>query len=132
MRNDNGFTKEGTVDFITQNNKVISIDVELAKTEEEQSLGLMFRESMDNNQGMLFVFPNQDFRSFWMKNTVIPLDMLFVTDSLQIATIHANTIPFAEKSYPSSRPVKYVIEVNAGYCEQNSIKVGDRVKLNYQ
>ncbi|MBI2420401.1 MAG: DUF192 domain-containing protein [Ignavibacteriales bacterium] len=127
----NGFSKEGSAEFVTSDNRVYAIDIELARTEDEQALGLMFRERMETNQGMLFIFPVQDYRSFWMKNTVISLDMLFITDSLKIATIHKGTIPFAEKSYASSEPVKYVIEVNAGYCDQNNIKVGDKVKLFY-
>lgn len=129
---DNGFTKEGTISFITADNRSLFIDVELARSEDEQALGLMFREKMEMNQGMLFIFPKQEIRSFWMKNTIISLDMLFVTEDLKIVTIHKGTIPFAEKSYTSSEPVKYVIEVNAGYCDQNNIKTGDKVQLNYR
>jgi uncharacterized protein len=122
------FTKEGELTFQTEDgNFISSIDAEFADNEQEREQGLMYRTEMEENQGMLFIFPNQNKQSFWMKNTVLPLDIIFVNSNLEIVTIQKNAVPYSEQSLPSTAPAQYVVEVNAGYTEKYNVKVGDKV-----
>lgn len=122
------FKKEGELKFVKQTGELIKqIDLEVADTEYDRALGLMFRKTMTENQGMLFVFPYEQFQSFWMRNTYISLDMLFVNAEKEIVTIHKNTQILSDKSYPSSKPAKYVVEVIAGFCDSYGVEVGDKV-----
>ncbi|RJP56783.1 MAG: DUF192 domain-containing protein [Ignavibacteriales bacterium] len=122
------FRKDGELTFQNSEGKFISkIDVEIADDLVERAVGLMYREKLEFDQGMLFIFPTEEYQSFWMKNTVLPLDILFVNKKMEIVTIHRDTTPFAETSYPSTAPSIYVVEVNAGYTEQFGIKEGDKI-----
>ncbi|MPM60050.1 hypothetical protein SDC9_106897 [bioreactor metagenome] len=87
----------------------------------------MYRKSLPADAGMLFVFDEEEIQGFWMKNTYIPLDMLFVNADNEIITIHTNTAPLKEWNYASTRPALYVVEVNAGYCAQKQITEGDKI-----
>ena len=87
----------------------------------------MNRNEMKENQGMLFIFDTQKFQSFWMRNTLISLDMIFVNNQKRIVTIHKGTKILAETSYPSSEPAMYVVEVIAGYTDKHNIQVGDKI-----
>lgn len=123
------FKKEGELLFISKdNNETLTvIDIEIADTDQKTMQGLMYRSSMPQNAGMLFLMPREDIQGFWMRNTYIPLDMIFVNSNKQIVTIHANTTPMNESSYISTAPALYVVEVNAGYCNKNNIKEGDKI-----
>jgi len=122
------FKKEGELTFLKQSGEEIKrIDIEVADTEYDRALGLMFRKVMTENQGMLFIFPYEQFQSFWMRNTYISLDMLFVNADKEIVTIHKNTQVLTDKSYPSSKPAKYVVEVIAGFCDAYGVEVGDKI-----
>ncbi len=122
------FTKHGELSFLKKDGTFITkIDIEIANTDETRTRGLMYRSKMEENQGMLFIFPKDDYQSFWMKDTVIPLDMIFVNSRKEIVTIHKNTVPYSLKSYPSDKPAKYVIEVNAGFTDKYNIEVGDKI-----
>lgn len=122
------FKKEGELTFTdTTGNPIIKIDIEIADNDYERQLGLMNRQSMDEMQGMLFIFSEERYQSFWMLNTLFSLDMIFINSSKEIVTIHKNTKPFSEQSYPSSKPAQYVLEVNAGFCDRHNIKQGDKV-----
>jgi len=101
--------------------------VELALTPAQQSQGLMFREDMAADHGMLFVFSDVRPHSFWMKNTLIPLDIIFIRADATIAHIAERTIPLSETPIPSGEPVRSVLELNGGATERLGIKVGDRV-----
>jgi uncharacterized membrane protein (UPF0127 family) len=107
--------------------------VELATTSEQQALGLMFRDSMPADQGMLFIFPNEAPRSFWMKNTRIPLDIMYFDKNLKMVSISADTPPCRVArcpSYPSTGPAMYVLELNAGMASELGVVVGDRLILD--
>ena len=94
-----------------------SFSVELADTRKKQSLGLMFRDEMPADHGMLFIFPNEAPRSFWMKNTRIALDILYFDKNLNMVSASLDTQPCRVSrcpSYPSSAPAMYVLELNAG------------------
>ncbi len=125
------FTKEGELEFTKADGKMISIiDIEIADNDQQRMTGLMYRTSMRENQGMLFIFPYETEQSFWMKNTVLALDMIFVNANNEIVKIHHNTTPFSEESYASGKPAQYVIEVNAGYSNKMGIKEGDKIIFN--
>jgi len=122
------FKKEGELTITDSvSNPIIKIDIEIADNDYERQLGLMNRQSMEEMQGMLFIFPEERYQSFWMVNTMFSLDMIFISSGKEIVTIHKDTTPLSEQSYPSSAPAQYVLEVNAGFCESHNIKLGDKV-----
>lgn len=125
------FKKEGELEFIHKNNKqpVRKIDVELAENRDEILQGLMYRRSMDDSKGMLFIFEQEEPQSFWMKNTVIPLDIIYVNSKMEIVKIFKNTVPFSEKSLPSEKPATYVVEVIGGYTDKYGIREGDLISF---
>ncbi len=101
--------------------------VEMASTPAEQAKGLMFRHELPEGQGMLFDFHHEQPTSFWMKNTYIPLDMIFIRGDGRILRIAENTVPLSEALVPSGGPVRAVLEVNAGMARKLGIAPGDRV-----
>jgi len=106
--------------------------VELALTRDEQVMGLMFRESMPADQGMLFVFGSEAPRSFWMRNTRIPLDILYFDHDLALVSMVRNARPCAVQNcpgLPSEGPAQYVLELNAGKADELGLQKGDRLKL---
>lgn len=122
------FTKEGELGFTDSlGTSKTKIDLEVADNEYERELGLMKRIEMKENQGMLFIFPDEQIRSFWMRNTLISLDMMFINAEKEIVTIHRNTTKLSDQTYPSSKPAMYVVEVVAGFAERHNIQVGDRI-----
>jgi uncharacterized membrane protein (UPF0127 family) len=124
------FKKNGELTFTDSlNNPKAKIDIQIANNDFDRELGLMFRKQMDENKGMLFIFSEEAKQSFWMRNTLISLDMVFVNASNKIVTIHKNTQTLSDQSYPSTAPAKYVVEVNGGYCSKHNINEGD--KINY-
>jgi len=121
------FTKEGELHIYKADNTTETLDIEFAETDYETATGLMYRNSMEENQGMLFIFGSPSVHSFYMKNTEFALDILYITADQKIATIAANAEPFNEKSLSSEVPVQYVIEINGGLTEKWNVKVGDSV-----
>ena len=109
-----------------------SFSVEIADTSEKQALGLMFRDSMPADHGMLFIFPNEAPRSFWMKNTRIPLDIMYFDKQLKMVSISADTQPCRVSrcpSYPSVGPAMYVLELNAGTAAELGVGPGGKLIL---
>jgi uncharacterized membrane protein (UPF0127 family) len=122
------FTKEGELTFTDSLGTLkTKINLEIADTEYERQLGLMNRKEMKENEGMLFIFPDVDFRSFWMLNTYISLDIIFLNENRQIITIHKNTATLSQQSYRSTAPAKYVVEVLAGFTNRHNIQIGDKI-----
>ena len=123
------FKKEGelTIFKTTSDSTKVNLDIEIADNEYEIETGLMYRNSMKSNQGMLFVFDDIRERFFYMKNTKIPLDLIFISDDKKIVSFQKNAKPFDETSLPSNFPAKYVLEINAGLVDNWSIKVGDEI-----
>jgi uncharacterized protein len=101
--------------------------VEMAVTPEEKEHGLMFRRELPEGQGMLFDFQFDQNVAFWMKNTYIPLDMLFIRADGRILRIAENTEPMSERNIPSGGPVRAVLEVIGGTAKKLGIAAGDRV-----
>jgi len=107
--------------------------VEIADTREAQVLGLMFRESLEPDRGMLFIFPGEAPRSFWMRNTRIPLDILYFDADLRLVSVAANARPCKTAqcpSYPSEGPAQYVLELNAGVAGKLGVTRGDVLSLH--
>lgn len=107
--------------------------VELAETAEKQALGLMFRDSLAADHGMLFLFPAESRRSFWMKNTRIPLDILYFDADLRLVSVAADARPCRTPrcpSYPSAGPAMYVLELNSGKAAELGVQPGDTLELH--
>jgi uncharacterized protein len=104
--------------------------VEIVDDESSRSLGLMYRRSMGADYGMLFVFDSAAIQSFWMKNTILPLDMIFVNERGRVVTIHADTRPYTLQTYSSAEPALYVVEVNAGFSKTHGLIIGDQMEWN--
>ena len=120
------FTKHGEVYFQDKDKKLIkAVDVEIAETDETRHMGLMFRDKMEETQGMLFIFPDEEKQGFYMKNTLIPLDIIFINAKKEIIKIYKNTTPLSEQDLPSLKPALYVVEVNGGFTDKFNIKEGD-------
>jgi uncharacterized membrane protein (UPF0127 family) len=125
------FKKEGELTILAVDKDSIKakLDIEIADSDYETQTGLMYRTSMEENQGMLFIFPTTEMHSFYMKNTEFSLDILFIDENLKIATIRANTKPYDETGISSQVPVKYVLEIDAGLTNKWGLKVGDRIEF---
>ncbi|NNJ64724.1 MAG: DUF192 domain-containing protein [Xanthomonadales bacterium] len=107
--------------------------VELAETREKQALGLMFRDSLPGDHGMLFIFPVESMQSFWMKNTRIPLDIFYFDEELRLVNVAENARPCRTPrcpGYPSTGPAKYVLELNAGKAAELGAGAGDVLELH--
>jgi uncharacterized membrane protein (UPF0127 family) len=110
------------------------IQVEIAESSEEREKGLMYRRSLPIDRGMLFVYHEEDYRGFWMKNTYIPLDIIFVSDDERIVDIdeavpQPNTSEENLRTYRSDEPARYVIETNSSFTERRNVEEGDRVDI---
>ena len=103
--------------------------VELAVTPAQISRGLMFRKHMAQGQGMLFVFPGDEERTFWMANTYIPLDMIFIDSSRKVVHVHRNAKPHDHSPVNSKEPARYVLEVNAGCAAKCRILPGSMITI---
>jgi len=112
---------------ISQNGKVHRFRVEVARTPEQQEKGLMFRTAMGPDEGMIFPSDPVGERSFWMKNTVIPLDIVFIGPDHMISNIAANAVPYSETPIPSDGPAIAVLELNGGRAAQLGFTRGARV-----
>ncbi|WP_396603233.1 DUF192 domain-containing protein [Algibacter sp. R77976] len=122
------FTKEGELTILKASDSTkVTLDIEIADTDFDIQTGLMYRNSMKNSQGMLFVFDDETERFFYMKNTKIPLDLIYINASKSIVSFQKNAKPFDESSLPSNAPAKYVLEINAGLVDTWGISVGDGV-----
>jgi uncharacterized protein len=113
-----------------ENNAVL--DIEVADEESEKKQGLMYRKSLDYNKGMIFIYEQENILNFWMKNTLIPLDIIFLDSNKSIISITKNMNPCKEdpcKIYSSKMPARYAIETNSGYVENNNIQTNQKVKF---
>lgn len=116
-----------TLEIAHADGRKTPLNIEIALTPEQQELGLMYRNALPKDSGMLFLWPEDQIISMWMKNTRIPLDMLFVARDGKIAKIIANAVPYDLTPLSSDAPQRAVIEINGGAAAENGIQVGDRV-----
>lgn len=112
---------------IHSNHGPVAVQVEIADTPDARAWGLMYRRELGANAGMLFVFPNESDQQFWMKNTPLPLDMVFIGKQRYIVGIVPEARPFTTNSLGVGVPSQYVLEVNGGFCARHGINTGDTV-----
>jgi uncharacterized membrane protein (UPF0127 family) len=113
--------------YIETRSETHKLELEIAKNPSDISLGLSRRTSIDDNGGMLFVFSHPKTLIFWMKDTKIPLDLLYLDKHMIIGEIHKYLAPYYIKEIKSTKPYAYALELNAGYIEKYKISVGDRL-----
>ncbi|MBI2453672.1 DUF192 domain-containing protein [Candidatus Peregrinibacteria bacterium] len=109
----------------------VSVEAEVADSPEERQKGLMYRKELDDGRGMWFIFEDDEPRSFWMKNTLIPLDIIFFDSGLKIVSLVESMQPCKEAdcpSYFSFQPARYALEVPAGFIKRYGVKVGDKMR----
>ncbi|PZD78022.1 DUF192 domain-containing protein [Mesonia sp. K7] len=127
------FTKDGELTFYKNSEILTKIDIETAVSDYEQQTGLMYRESMQPHQGMLFIYENERPRpNFYMKNTYIALDLVYINAKNQVVEINKNTTPRSSQPISAQAPAKYVLEVNAGFTDQWNIQVNDSVEFQLE
>lgn len=124
-------TYTANVDFLdTEGNTVSSVEVAVADDDESRSQGLMDVFELPEDKGMIFIFENEQPRSFWMANTPLSLDILFVNADMEIIRIHRQTSPYSMDNILSDGPAMYTIEVNAGYTQRHDIMEGMSVRIS--
>ncbi len=106
----------------------VQVQVEIADTADERELGLMFRENLPEGEGMLFVFPSETRASFWMKNTPISLDIIFIRNG-EIVDLIENAVPYSETLLTPEASYTHVLEVPGGYASRHGIGIGDAIEL---
>jgi uncharacterized protein len=123
------FRKDGDLWIVSGQNgdTLASLSVEYANTSERIEYGMMYRKTMDPSTGMLFFMGDMQMRSFWMKNTYVSLDIIFIDDQMRIVSIQKNAKPLNTGSLPSEGPAMYVLEVKGGLCDELGISKGDRI-----
>jgi len=115
--------------IIKQNGEVIELNIKVADSPAERERGLMFVKQMPEDEGMLFIFDSEEMRRMWMKNTLIPLDMLFVGGNKEILNVKENATPESLDIVFSVAPTKYVVELNGGFIAKHKIKIGDKIEF---
>lgn len=116
-----------TVTIQSANGEKHVFKVEVARTREEMALGLMNRKELAPDAGMIFIFDDEDYRSFWMKDTLLPLDIIFIGKDGAIRHIHPMALPLDETSIPSGAPASAVLEINGGKAQELGISIGDKI-----
>jgi uncharacterized protein len=123
------FEREGEIELMKEGEVIKTLEIEIADTPYEWETGLMYRESLGENQGMLFVYPQEGPRSFYMKNTHIPLDLIFYSKDSIVVSYHENAVPMDESPIPSNAPAQFILEVNAGKVDEWNIETGDKMRF---
>lgn len=124
------FEKEGELELLKPSGEIIQqLDIEFAEDRFERETGLMYRESMEDHQGMLFIFDNESPRFFHMKNTKIPLDIIFYDSDSTVVSFQKNAQPMDETALPSEEPAQFVLEINAGLVDEWNIELGDKISF---
>lgn len=106
------------------------VEVEVAHTPDSRERGLMWRESLNEGEGMLFLFPLEGVQSFWMRNTFIPLDILFINEAMEVVGISENAEPLTHTGRSVGRPSRYVLEVPAGWSRAKGIRAGSKARFD--
>lgn len=127
------FTKEGELTLYNLKDSIptaiTKLDIEIADNDYQIQTGLMYRKSMQNDRGMLFIFSEDAPRSFYMKNTEFSLDIIFINSKNKVVSIQKNAKPLDERSLPSTGPAQYVLEVNTGLTDSWNLKAGDSISF---
>jgi uncharacterized protein len=121
---------EPRVTISTRQRGDVAFQVEIADSPAKRELGLQYRRDLALDRGMIFLFPDESRQSFWMKNTPIPLDMIFIGRDMKVVGIVAQTKPFSVDARSVDAPSQYVLEINGGLAERHGIQTGDRVRFD--
>jgi uncharacterized membrane protein (UPF0127 family) len=125
------FKNEGKLSILNNEKKTLAeFKIEIADSPYERQTGLMYRDKLEKQHGMLFVFENSELRGFYMKNTLIPLDLIFIDEYYEIIHIHSKATPYETASISSQLPAKYVFEINGGLSKQIGIQKGMKIKYS--
>lgn len=108
----------------------VTVALEVMATPSARERGMMYRTALAEDRGMLFVFPDEIERAFWMKNTLIPLDMLFIARDGRIVGIYPEAVPLSMAPMSVGKPSRFVLEVNGGWSARHNVRAGDRVELH--
>lgn len=123
------FVKEGELYFLQKESgdTLKRIVIEIADNDQERNQGLMYRSAMADSLGMLFIFDQEEEQSFWMKNTILTLDILYANAAGEVLTMYKYTTPYSEAPIPSYGKAKYVVEVIGGFTDRYNIQQGDKI-----
>jgi len=124
------FRHEGNLTFIIDSTTTKNIAIEVADDDLQRARGLMYRKSMPENRGMIFIMDRLEIQNFYMKNTYIPLDIIYVGADKKVVSIQKQTTTLSELSLPSEAPALYVVEVVGGYCDKYGIKKGTTIDFD--
>lgn len=123
------FRKDAELTFYREGEPFLDIAVEIAATDSARARGMMQRKAFPNDRsGMLFLFDREEIQSFWMANTPVPLDLIFISADSQIVDIHKYARPFSSENITSDAPARYVLEVPAGFTDARGVIETDRVR----
>ena len=122
------FRVDGTLDLVRGTDVLLTLDIEIAESDSATVRGMMQRTSFPPNSGMLFLFEEEELRGFWMGNTPLSLDLLFISADSQIVSFTKYAPPFSTETIPSKAPSQFVLEVPAGFVDSNGIVEGDRLR----
>jgi len=125
-----GCQAEPRVTIITQDGREVGFAVEIADTPSKRAMGLQYRRDLAADRGMVFLFPVESMLSFWMKNTPLPLDMIFISRDRKIVGIVEQAVPFSLDSRSVNAPSQFVLEINGGLSKRHGIQAGDTVRFD--
>ncbi|MDC8005489.1 DUF192 domain-containing protein [Aureisphaera galaxeae] len=122
------FKKEGALTLMKKETDSVlaQLDIEIAESDYETQIGLMYRKSMQDDRGMLFIFKKEEPKYFYMKNTEFSIDIIYLNSKKEVVSIAKNAKPFDNTSLPSEGPAQYVLEVNAGLSDRWGLEAGDK------
>ena len=120
------FTHEGNLQLLRGDSTLADLQIEVAATANELQYGMMYRKSVPENTGMLFLMPYEEMQSFWMRNTYVSLDIIYINKAGEVVSIQKNAKPLNDQSLPSEGPALYVLEVAGGYTDRVGLQKGDR------
>ncbi len=124
------FSKEGILVFQNAEKDTLKlVDIEIAENDQRRTQGMMYRSSMPYDRAMLFIMEYERPQSFWMRNTKMSLDIIYINGNKEIVTIYPHTQPYSVSPIPSFKKAKYVVETAAGFCDKYGIKEGDFIEF---
>ena len=118
------------VTIATKAGREVAFHVEVADTPAKRTMGLQYRKELGDDRGMIFLFPSESPQTFWMKNTPIPLDMIFIDRERKIVGIIEQTVPFSLDARSVGVPSQFVLEINGGLAKRQGIQTGDKVRFD--
>ena len=124
------FHNEGSLVFLNvEKDTIKQVDIEIADNDQERTQGMMYRTSMPHNRAMLFIMVYERTQSFWMRNTKMSLDIMYINGDKEIVTIYKHTQPYSPSPIPSFKKAKYVVETSAGFCDKFGIQEGNFIEF---